>query len=111
MTEEKRRFPRIVYQDGCYINYSEEKGLHEVMQRTKDLSMSGIALETNIQLDLETEVEIQVGDFDPPLQLKGVVRRCEPVSEDGEMFILGLEFTEVSDENQQRLEELMAARG
>ena len=106
--EEKRRQQRIVYEDGCYVGYSEEKGLHEIMQKTRDLSQSGIAIEMSDPMEESAEVMIQLGEDDFTIQLKGEVRRREELN-DGESYLLGIEFVEVSDEDMEKLDAIMEA--
>ena len=105
-TLEKRlvgvRFKIVTYQD-TKIDYPYK---YEV----KKMSLSGMLVETEYALDLNSNYDIELFLADNVLNIIGRIAYCEKIdSDDGIKYNIGIEFAEVSDNDKGLLKEFLNA--
>ncbi len=91
---EKRNFIRMKINTPVQV----EAGTEKFVARCKDLSGSGVLIQTDHALALGTMVEIRIeqdGDKHLPFHASGEVVRVDPVNPSG--YILGLSLSAIHD--------------
>ena len=93
----RRKFKRIDSLNlVSYIHYNEKGNPdYEGAARTLDLSENGILLDTGIEFDKNTVVEMEIAIEEKILKIKGIILR---VVKQEDSIHLGVQFIETSEE-------------
>lgn len=96
--EEKRNYPRV---SKLYlISYIPKEGGRQIspvsMGRTLDISPSGVRVEVFQQINVESEIELEIAIEDTQFVVNGKVVRSLETGTD--VYILGIQLDDVCDE-------------
>jgi len=106
---DQRRFPRVKYH--CVVNLRQEGKRATIAAATENIGLGGVCvlLERELNIFSPVELELRLGDGKSPIKVQGtvvwVVRRGE--MKKGPHFDTGIEFTELSGEDKDRLEAVL----
>jgi hypothetical protein len=107
---DRRKFPRVMYP--CMVKViSMDKSHEPILAHTENIGMGGLCITLKAQVKLFTPVEMEVDllDLDEHILPKGKVVwnvRRKSVEEVKPMFYdIGIEFTEISKQDHERLRE------
>jgi len=105
---DRRKFPRVMYP--CMVKVISADGTYEpVLTHTENIGLGGlcVTLKSGIKLFTPVEMEIDLLDLDEHIVPKGKVVwnvRRKSIEEIKPMFYdIGVEFTEISKQDQERL--------
>jgi Tfp pilus assembly protein PilZ len=107
---DRRKFPRVMYP--CMVKViSADKSYEPILAHTENIGMGGLCVTLKNQIKLFTPVEMEVDllDLDEHIVPKGKVVwnvRRKSIEEIKPMFYdIGIEFTEISKQDHDRLRE------
>lgn len=105
--KERRRFFRLDRELVTYYRRAASGDLPPLAALSRNISLGGVlvALEEKFAVEERIELEIVLGDREPPINVHGRVVRVEA---DG---ACGIEFLEISPSDAVRLETYLKARG
>lgn len=109
----RRRFPRVVYPCLVVIENNEAGGKDIILTHTENIGIGGVCLilKQNIKMFTVVDLELDLLDLGNHIKCQGkvvwnVLR--EPDAKNKPMFYdIGLEFVDVKDEEQHRLERII----
>jgi c-di-GMP-binding flagellar brake protein YcgR len=108
-TAEKRRHYRVNSQN--LLNYAcideNQNKYKQGMGRTLNVSETGILLETHIQLEAQSMVELTIGLEEDLVTLQGTIIRCLPGKE--KKFEAGIQFSQMDENAERVLKKFIAA--
>lgn len=97
--EEKRKERRVIEENKVTISvYSQDKSMHvkgNFFALTKDISLNGLKIHTDVKLDIDTVLKIEIA-LAKSKKLISILGRVRWVSQiyNGEAFETGLEFVD-----------------
>ena len=107
---DRRKFPRVMYP--CMVKVKSSDGVQDaILTHTENIGMGGlcVTLKNEIKLFTEVEMEVDLLDIDEHIKPKGKVVwnvRRKSIEEIKPMFYdIGIEFTEISKQDHDRLRE------
>jgi c-di-GMP-binding flagellar brake protein YcgR len=108
-TKEKRQHYRINSQNLLnYACYDEEGNLsRQGMGRTLNVSKTGILLETHVELENGTRIELTIGFEEDLLTLNGTIVYAKPGQEG--KFESGIQFSDVDESSEKLLQKYIEA--
>ncbi len=108
----RRKFPRVMYP--CLVTIRHEKGEQQViLTHTENIGIGGICviLKNSIKMFAPVGVEMDMLDMDEHIVCEGrivwSVRRKDFEQEKPSYYDIGIEFVNLLDENQKRIEAIV----
>ena len=103
MSEKERKSTRL--ESDLFISYrlfdANDRVCEEGMAKTRDISKNGVALENRTEFEIGSKVELAIALSEELVKANAVVRNIKKMSESA--FLMGLEFTTLSDEDFDKL--------
>ncbi len=107
---DKRRFIRADFPCRIVIYGPQE---HEIMSHTENIGAGGVRVIINEELNISSVVDLEVYLDTDPVKCKGrivwVVGKVNPITGQPRMFDTGIEFYQISQENQEVINSLVKA--
>ena len=108
---DKREFPRVSYR--CLIKVKDHGRDETFETHTENIGAGGLCVVLSKEFDLfkTASIELFVEENGDPISCKGtivwVIRRRDTNGPKDFIYDIGVEFTDISEENRQRIENLV----